>query len=364
VPDLQPLHSVERAHLEVLTGALGIMQHAIGGRPDPAHGYCTDDIARALQVDLLHQHELGWAAVSDSVASNLRFLDEALDRETGRFRNFRRSDGPWHPTPGSEDCHGRALLALGDTMAESPDGRVIEFAGRLFDEALPAARRLRALRARSSALLGCDAALRATPAAETTSTALLLAAGIRSTFEGRDSDRTWLWPEARLTYENALPAQALVVAGEHLGDRATIDRGLAVLGWLVDVQTAPDGHLSTIGNRWWVHNGDRSRFDQQPIEATALLLAARRALVVTGDPHWRAVVEQAYGWFLGANDVGVRVADPDHGAGHDGLEPAGVNANQGAESTLMWLMALEHVRSMRGASLPAWTVKVPASQVA
>ena len=157
----------------------------------------------------------------------------------------------------------------------------------------------------------------------------------------------WPWPEARLTYENALPARALIVAGRAFGSHRMVDAGLDVLDWLIDVQTTPDGHLSPIGNGWWPCGGEKARFDQQPIEATALLLAAESAYEVTGEPRYRAAMERSYAWFLGANDVGVALADPACGGGCDGLTPEGVNTNQGAESTMMWLIALEHVRALR-----------------
>jgi hypothetical protein len=126
-----------------------------------------------------------------------------------------------------------------------------------------------------------------------------------------------------------------------------LDAGLRALDWLIASQTAPAGHLSPVGNGWWPRGGVRSRFDQQPIEAASLLLAARAAFEATGRARYRDAAEQAYGWFLGANDRGVPVAAPDRGACFDGLTPGGVNANQGAESTLAWLMALEHVRHSR-----------------
>jgi hypothetical protein len=126
-----------------------------------------------------------------------------------------------------------------------------------------------------------------------------------------------------------------------------IDTGLTVLDWQLDVQTTTDGHLSPIGNGWWPRGGAKSRFDQQPIEATAMLLAAESAYLVTAYDRYRSAMERSYAWFLGANDLGLDVADPVRGAGYDGLTPRGVNTNQGAESTLMWLMALEHVRASR-----------------
>ena len=118
------------------------MQHAIGSRPDPAHGYCVDDVARALQVDLLHGNELGWAAVAESAWRELRFLDDAFDAPSGRFRNFRSIDGSWIGGLGSDDSYGRAMLALGDTIAAAPDARLVDAAAALFDRALPAAREL------------------------------------------------------------------------------------------------------------------------------------------------------------------------------------------------------------------------------
>jgi hypothetical protein len=128
-----------------------------------------------------------------------------------------------------------------------------------------------------------------------------------------------------------------------------VDTGLRSLDWLIDAQTAPDGHLSPVGNGWWRRDGPMSRFDQQPIEATALLLAAEAALLVTGSDRYRVAMERAYAWFLGANDLGLHVADPARGACRDGLEPGGLNLNEGAESTLMWLTAAEHVRAIRTA---------------
>jgi hypothetical protein len=129
-----------------------------------------------------------------------------------------------------------------------------------------------------------------------------------------------------------------------------IDVGLSVLDWLIASQTAPEGHLSTIGNGWWVRGGSKSQFDQQPIEATALLLAAESAHDTTADDRYRTAVERAYAWFLGENDLDIPVALPERGACYDGLTPRGVNTNQGAESTLMWLIASEHARAFRAAS--------------
>ncbi len=348
MPDLKAMYPVSRRHLEELSDDVGIMQHAIGSRPDPAHGYCTDDVARSLQVDLLHARVLGWPAVSDSVERNILFLSEAFNADLGRFRNFRAVDGSWLPGPGSQDCQGRAMHALGDAIADVPDGGLAEAASHLFDGALPAAREVAALRARSSVLLGCDAAMRARPSDATAHAYGELAGHLRSTFQSGPA-ATWPWPEPRLTYENALPVRALIVAGRYLGSGPMVDKGLDLLDWLIVGQTAPSGHLSPVGNGWWERGGEKARFDQQPIEPTALLLAAESAYLLTDDQRYRTAMERAYAWFLGDNDVRMDIADPERGACRDGLTRRGVNTNEGAESTLMWLTAVEHTRAIRAA---------------
>ncbi len=350
--ELAPLFPVSRIHLDELTDAVGIMQHAIGRRPDPAHGYCTDDVARALVVDLLHGAELGWAAVATSVDRSLAFLEAAFDRDTGRFRNFRDRAGQWLEGVGSEDAHARAVLALAETAAGAGDPQVCAAASALFERALPATLRLAYLRPLAAAVVATDAAVRA-GSREAAAALPRLAAAVwlltESGRRGRTAD--WPWPETILTYETGLVPRALIVAGDRLGDTAMVERGVRLLDWLTSVQTAPEGHFSPVGSDgWWPQGGPKAQYDQQPIEATALLLAAEAAFEATGDARHRSTMEWAYGWFLGRNDGGRSVALPVTGGGHDGLTPSGVNLNQGAESTLMWLTALERIRSARRAS--------------
>jgi hypothetical protein len=341
-----PLYPVDRTHLEVLSDHVGVMQHAAGSTPDPDHGYCVDDVARALQVDLLHARQLGWPAIGPSAHRSLTFLSDAFDGARGRFRNFRREDGSWLGEPASEDCQGRALHALGDAIAADPDPAFVEAARALFESALPATHDISALRAISSIALGCEAAIRGGSSGAVDRTFGLMADRLWRAFQPGVASE-WPWPEQVVTYENGLLVRALIVAGRHHGEPLMIQAGVGTLEWLIAAQTSPDGHLSPVGNGWWQRAGLRSRFDQQPIEATTLMLAAEAAYQVTGDVRWLAVMEVAYAWFLGDNDLGISVADPGRGGCHDGLMPGGVNLNQGAESTLMWLSALEHMRAIR-----------------
>lgn len=341
-----------------MTGELGIFQHAVGSKPDPAHGYCVDDVARALEVDLLHARSLGWPAVADSVHRSLRFLEDAFDEPNGRFMNFRNIDGEWIDGLGSNDSFGRAMLALGETIAAAPDARIVDRATVLFGRTLVAAGRVTSPRAQASVVLACAAVSRAASISGSsddrdamlgvaaTDTMRRLGTGLHAQFLDR-ARPGWPWLESTLTYENALLPRALIVAGHRTGAQVMLRIGLQVLDWLIDIQTAPEGHFSPIGNGWWPRGGEKSQFDQQPIEATSMLLAAEAAHRATGDPRYLAAMERAYAWFLGANDVRRRVAQPARGACGDGLEPRGVNRNEGAESTLMWLMASEHIRAIR-----------------
>ena len=355
----RPLYPISRYHLDAITGPFGIWQHAAGTVPDEAFGYCTDDVARALVVDLLHRRELGWEQVHDAAWCSLRFLSQAFDPATGRFRNFRSQDGSWLEAAGSEDSQGRAMLALGVALVEAAEVAVVVHARSLFVSALPAMSRVTALRATASALIGCNAALHAGLRGETQQTFEVLASRLRRAFTVAKVDHDWPWPEATLTYENALLPRALLVAGARLGDDDLRRTGLQVLDWLIRVQTTPEGRFWPIGNSgWWPRDGIRSEFDQQPIEATSMLLAAETAFHETSDERYLQVVKMAYGWFLGDNALGVPLADPVTGGCHDGLAQRGVNLNQGGESTLMWLTALEHVRRIR-----ATAVSVPAPRV-
>jgi len=348
VSDRAPLYPVSRRHLDAISDEIGIVQHARGAVPDLTHGYCTDDVARALQVDLLHGAELGWPEVAPSAWRAIRFLEDALAKDPKRVRNFRDAGGDWLSGPGSEDAHARAMLALGEAAGIATDDRFGDLAATLFRRALPGVAELRFLRPQAAALIGCDAAIRNAVGGETEATFRLLATRLWHGVESGTASGSWPWPEPVLTYENGLIPRALMIGGHRLGSPHMVRRGLDLLDWLVAVETSAAGHLSVIGNAgWWAHDGVRARYDQQPIEATALLLAAEAAIEMTGDASHRSTMERCYAWFLGRNDGDVEIALPDRGACQDGLTSSGVNRNQGAESSLMWLIALERIRRLR-----------------
>jgi hypothetical protein len=250
------------------------------------------------------------------------------------------------------------MMALAGVAARWPATAIRRLAIELLVRAADASRKLSALRGLASALVAC--AGRLDPRVELRLRPALEDLAGRLTADVVDGARRhgWPWPEPAVTYENALIPRALIVAGRRLGREAMVETGLATLDWLVEGQVAGGGWFSPVGNAgWWPKGGEKARFDQQPIEAGSLVLAAEAALAVTHDPRYAGIAELGYAWFLGANDLGLTVADPSRGACHDGLGPDGLNLNQGAESTLAWLSSVEAVRRIRraGVSGPAWT---------
>jgi hypothetical protein len=360
-----PVFPASRVHIDRLSTDIGVMQHAEGARPDPAHGYCTDDIARSLLVDVAHHRSLGWAAVATSAARNMAFLEEAFDEPTGRFRNFRNADGSWLDAPGSEDANARALLALATFQADAPSGHLTVAASRLLERGLPRASLVQHLRPKATVVLACDAAIRSGASGEVELIAQRVGNELRLAFESRLVTWDWPWPEPLVTYENELLAQALLVGGRLLGYPRMTRTGFRVLDWLIDAQTTDEGLLRCVGNRgWWPHKGVPATYEQQPISATSMVLAAAAASEASGSSRYAEAMEMAYAWFLGHNDQGLSLVDPDAGSCHDGLVANGLNANQGAESTLVWHLAAERVRVARSGAASTAPAAVDVASVA
>jgi glycosyltransferase involved in cell wall biosynthesis len=343
---------VNTDHLHRLTDDTGILQHARYIVPDRAHGYCTDDNARALIVAVgARAHVADFTEMDRLAIRYFSFLQHALDRERGAFRNFLAYDRRWCDETRSLDCHGRAVWALGLTVAGAADDRLRALASLLLEESLGSVKMLLPhLRASTFALLGIVSYLERYAGDTAAKRAReLLHERLRSAFEG-NADLDWPWPETVLTYANAALPHALLAAAAQLGDRAAVERALAALAWLVSIQTQ-DGRFSPIGNNgWYERGGQRARFDQQPIEAEATIAACARAFRVSGDRQWLRHAALAFEWFLGRNDAGQPLYDASTGGCRDGLRPNGVNENQGAESCLAWLRALVEMHALQGAA--------------
>ena len=248
------------------------------------------------------------------------------------------TDGRFTDRPGLGDWWGRAVWALGIAAAGLPAPSA-QTALAAFHRA--AADRTPYARAAAFASLGAAEVLRANPA--DLPARELLRAAVTAVRPGPDP--SWPWPEPRLRYDNARLAEALLAAGDGLGDGEVLARGLGMLRFLLGVETRGD-HLSVSGTAGRGPGDDGPQFDQQPIEIAAIADACARAFDLTGDLEWRERVGMAWAWFTGDNDIGIPLFDPDTGAGFDGLTPDGRNENRGAESTLAMLSTFQQAHRL------------------
>ncbi len=347
------LPEINLNHLCLMTDDTGILQHAKFTVPNRSHGYCTDDNARALIVTVMAQEIFPKDLLLKALTSTyMSFLDHAFNEETGRFRNFMSYNRQWLEETGSEDSHGRSVWGLGVAVAFSKNKGQLGIAVNLFHRSLGALQSIRSPRAIAYSLIGLHAYLRQF-GGDTRVRRLreLLARKLMKMFSGNITD-DWPWIEEIVTYDNARVPHALILSGQWLQDNEMLSIGLKSLEWLKKIQTAKEGHFAPVGNNGWYHKGgSMARFDQQPIESCAMIDACIEASKITRDDSWVSYAHRLLNWYLGENDLRLALYDHTTGGCQDGLEPQGVNENQGAESTLSWLISLLTLHNHRGSGV-------------
>ena len=349
------------AAVERMSDATGMLQHSIYSIPDRRHGYCIDDNARALmlmsvmpQLDAVTRDK--WTTIYAS------FVQYAWNPDRRRFRNFMNFDRTWCEEVGSEDSNGRALWALGVTARDARDKKHRDWARMMFDTTASLAFELGSLRAQSFAMLGAAAMLDAHPGHELAREILQRFPDVHMAMLAEARRPEWEWFEIVLAYDNARLPQALIRAGVALERQDLIDCGLSTLEWIVSKQTSPQGRFRAVGTESFHRPyGEPLKFDQQPLEAQATVDACVAAHEATGDAKWLEEARRAYGWFMGDNDLDMPLATSADGGCFDGLMPAGLNRNQGAES----ILALQLANcAISGLSKPSLSVAGSERQVA
>lgn len=347
---LHRLPAIKLDHLHRLTDHTGIVEHAVFSVPNYPEGYTTDDNARALIVAILVEELRGatTAASADLAARYLAFLWLALDPSTKRFRNNFDYQRHWQEPEGSEDSHGRALWGLGTVLGRSKNAGWRGAAGRMFELAVPAAVGFSSPRACAFAVLGLQEYLDSFPGDRAALAASdTLANRLLNSYRANSSS-DWRWFENGLAYSNARLPQALIRAGTRAANEEMVTAGLGSLDWLVSIQRCEQkGHFVPIGSQgFYSKTTAKARFDQQPVEACAVVSACLDAYRATGNTRWRQDAWSAFNWFLGDNDLQIALYDSTTGGCRDGLHADRANENQGAESTLSFLMALLEMRRL------------------
>ena len=339
--DLPPLRL---DHIRRMSDGTGIFQHAIFNVPNFHEGYCTDDNARAfILCNLLN--EVGRDQTAEKLdqltSSYLAFLAAALDYDSGRFRNFMSHGRQWLEDAGSEDSHARALWSLGVGTGRTRNDGHRNLCVQLFDKALPIVATFTSPRSWAFTLIGIHEYLREFPEkAELHEMRAILTARLVERW-GYSATDDWQWFEDSVTYDNARICQAMILSGKWMADKAVLEIGLKSLRWLTSLQKTQAGHFRPVGsNGFYIKDGARADFDQQPVEAQATVSACLEALRVTQDTAWLNEAKRAFEWFLGRNDLGLPLYDSKSGGCSDGLHIDRVNENQGAESSLAFHLSL------------------------
>ena len=328
----------------------GILQHSVFSVPDRAHGYCVDDNARALM--LMNRLDCQDSPERERLTAIFAaFVESSWNEQTREFRNFMGYARNWLEAAGSEDSCGRTLWALGATTLEGRTPQLRRWAVKLFDHSAPSARDFRSPRAQAFATLGADHLLASDPGHDMARATLSNGAEFIHARLVETRRQDWPWFETVLAYDNCRLPEAMIRAGLRLERPEFVHCGLEALTWIMTLQTSPSGCFRPIGSESFGFEFAAPRpFDQQPVEAWAAIDAARAAFDATRDPIWLGHANRAYAWFTGTNDRGVAVADPLAGSCHDGINPRGLNFNEGAESILAFLLASCAIKALVASS--------------
>lgn len=350
-----PITTPSLHHILRMTDGVGLFQHARYTFPYYAEGYCTDDNVRALMVMAqLGRTELGETADEiEALASRYAaFTEYAHNSETSSFRNFMHFNRNWLEDSGSADCQGRCIYAAGVVVNMAPWPDLRQWAAELYMRSVADILQLDSLRAWANAMLGIHAFCQRFPGhKKSLSIMKTLAQRIMSQYKIASSEN-WNWYESILAYDNARLPDAMIAAGDVLGNKNYLAVGFETLEWLMEQQSAPEGWFRPIGSNGFYRKGkSRAEFDQQPLEAWASVAACRRAFELTGAKRWRDEAYRAFAWFSGDNDLGQSLIDPETGACGDGLHADRVNLNCGAESTLAYLGSVAEMRAMMADSV-------------
>jgi glycosyltransferase involved in cell wall biosynthesis len=325
-------------HLIRLTDDTGLFQHARFTVPNRAHGYCTDDNARGAIATVKYHAQYPDPQALRLLDTYLSFLMHSQNPD-GSVRNFMDFDRRWWENEPAHDGLGRTLWALGAILANPPAPAYLSVVKDCFDRSVGHVLQ-QSIRGMAYSVFGMCDYLRQFPGASDIKRQLELAAERLVAYYQQDRRDDWDWFEDALSYDNAVLPHALFVAGRFLDNDEYVEVATKTADFLLEA-TFDGDHFSFIGSRGWYERGKaRAAFDQQPVEAAAMVMMLRAACDVTKNPKFLSLQRTAFDWFLGANDLHIPLYDFRTKGCADGLMAGGVNGNQGAESMVSFLLSL------------------------
>lgn len=339
---MQRRDEIPLGHLDRMTDSTGLIQHAIYSIPRRESGYTTDDNARALRLCTRLWRRRPDERLLRRVTRYLSFLEYAR-KPGGGFHNFLSYQRSWFDAEETGDCQGQAICALAEVLGSNLPDDFRMLARELVDAVLPTLADLRSLRAQAYVILAAGHlwSVEASNIARLEQIAWSAAERLVECYQ-RSMRPNWQWFESRLTYANAVLPHALFIAAERWPKEVFLEVAEASFQFL-DRETTVDGHFWPVGNGgWYSHGEEKAPYDQQPVEAVIMAEAALTAHSVLNDEKYLETFQRAHGWFHGENSKKLPLVDTDRGACYDALQASGVNRNQGAESTLAYLMTELH----------------------
>ncbi len=336
--DVDSIPTFNLSHIRRLTDDTGIVQHAKYGIPNLKEGYCLDDNARALIMALMAFEQYKSKESLDLLPIYLSYI-QYMQKEDGNFRNFLSFNRNYLDEVGSEDSFGRTIWSLGYLINYAPNNSYKEFADELFLKSVPHFNQLQHLRGVANTIIGVHHYLKVNPHDERIVNELnqLAVPLIDAYLDNKSGD--WRWFEQKLTYDNAILPLALLCHYEINKNVQSLNIALEALDFLTD-KTLAFGFLNPVGNDGWLEKGKpMALYDQQAIETMAMVLVYFKAYEITKDVKYMHHLYQSYLWFLGENSLNLPLYDHETKGCADGLQPHGVNRNQGAESTLAYLIS-------------------------
>jgi glycosyltransferase involved in cell wall biosynthesis len=344
----EELPLIKLNHLIRMTDSTGLYHHAIGSIPNYGEGYCTDDNARALILTVLLEETYPDNQIIHDLSSRYSaFVNYAFDKKTKHFRNFMSYDRKWTNSIGSDDCQGRSIWALGTCAGRSKYTNFHMWGTQLFNQAIQSVEELSSPRAWAFSLMGIQEYFKRMSGDTIANQVRELIVERLTHLYDSVADEEWVWFEDILTYDNAVIPRSLILSGINTQNERTLEIGLKTLRWLIKIQTNEHGNFRPIGsNGFYIKNGNRAKFDQQPIEAYSMLSACLEATKATDDKLWLEAAKMIFEWFLGRNDLDTPLYDTKTGGCYDGLHVDRINQNQGGESTLAFLLSLVEMHIM------------------
>jgi len=351
-PDIIPEFSID--YVKYLTNHIGIIQHAKYGVPNWKEGYCIDDNARALLMTLM-ANRLGYKEALGLMPAYMSFM-LYMQNDGGYFRNFLSYKHEYLDKVGSEDAFGRAIWALGYLVCYAPDSAGSRFGEDLFRKASPNFKNLSHARGIANTIIGISYYLKAYHSdIDLTNTLHHLTNRLLDLYDKNRSDK-WHWFEDYLTYDNAILPLCLLHSAEITRDQRTLDVAFESIRFLEKATITPKYFTPVGNNGWYSRDGNMPSYDQQAIDVMAMTLLYAQYYRLTGDPQCLKKLFFVYSWFLGENSLNIPLYDPETKGCFDGLHPNGTNLNQGAESTLAYLIShLAVLETLKNSSAETYT---------